>query len=122
MLVSLRLGPVDAVDDVENCVFSFMKLLEEQCQSISACDIVVECTSGDRIGAGECLVRLGLHVFGEVVDVAGRSPLTGNAPLQGALQSAYEKAMDALHSVARLHHSCPCHDSQATSHASATID
>lgn len=112
MRVCLTLSGTHVPVQTKDCVFAFLKHLERQCDSISACDIFVEGTAADRADAGGCIVRLALHVFGEQVNVTGTNSMASDAPLQSALRSTYRKAVRALHLVARRHNACSCHNSQ----------
>jgi hypothetical protein len=113
MRVCLTLSRAHALAHVEDRVFAFLKHLEEQCDSISSCEVFVEGAPADRGNPGGCMVRLALNVLGEQVNVTGTNSTTCEAPLPSALRSAYRKAVRALRLMSQKHHACSCHSAAA---------
>ncbi|HEY0940119.1 MAG TPA: hypothetical protein VGE08_08490 [Steroidobacter sp.] len=112
MRVCIKLFRVPASVEVEESIFTLMELLEDHCDSISACEVFVEGSRGDRACPARCTVRLALQVFGEQVYVTGMSsPSSDDPPLQSALNNTYRDAVTALEAVARAHQGCSCHGS-----------
>jgi hypothetical protein len=102
MHVRLTLNHVDGLCDVEDRVFEFVRGLEATCEHLRTCDIYVE--GIDHKSRTECLVRVGLHVLGEHIDITGTSDHGGEAqPLVAALRDAALKAVAALSAVASCH-------------------
>jgi hypothetical protein len=88
-------------------VFALIGLLEEQCDSIAACEVFVEYKYADRPDAASCVVRLALQVFDEKIHVVGVSASDcDDASLKSALLKAYRSAVSALRTVACMHQGC----------------
>jgi hypothetical protein len=113
MLKNLRLFQVPASAEVEESVFALTDLLEERCDSISACDVFVTCAKADPADEARCTVRLDLQIFGEQISVTGTSSKSGDdTPLQSALASTYHDAVAALQLLARRQTVCSGNCSQ----------
>jgi hypothetical protein len=114
MRVCLTVLHVHALAQVEDSVDALVALLEQQCDSIAACEVYVKGTCVDGANPVGCMVRLALHVFGEQISVTATNSLAGDeAPLQSALQNTYCDAVTALQLMARTHRGCSCHSAEA---------